>query len=95
MENRRKGVYNIRLVARLIGTVLCTDRVAVLAELGRNYRYYEYRTAVRVPWSYQQATPAVETAGWQIAVGGVYKVSPGGPVTLNYLCYLFLTFWHR
>ena len=33
MENRRKGVYNIRLVAKLTGTVLCTDRVAVLANL--------------------------------------------------------------
>ena len=51
-------------------------------KLGRNYRYCEYRTAVRVPWSYQQATPAVETAGWQIAVGGVCKVSRGGPVTV-------------
>ena len=59
--------------------------MAVLAELGRNYRYYEYRTAVRVPWSYQQATPAVETAGWQIAVGGVCEVSRGGPVTVDLL----------
>ena len=40
---------NVRLIARLIGTVLYIDKVAVLAELGRNYRYYKYRTAVRVP----------------------------------------------
>ena len=33
MENKRKGVYNIRLVARLIGTVLYIDKVAVLANL--------------------------------------------------------------
>ena len=33
MENRRKGVYNIYLIARLTGTVLYTDRVAVLANL--------------------------------------------------------------
>ena len=33
MENKRKGVYNICVVARLIGTVLYTDRVAVLVNL--------------------------------------------------------------
>ena len=33
MENRRKGVYNVYLIARLIGTVLYTDRVVVLANL--------------------------------------------------------------
>ena len=34
-KNRRKGVYNIRLVVKLTGTILYTDRVAVLVELGR------------------------------------------------------------
>ena len=34
-KNRRKGVYNIRLVVRLTGTILYIDRVAVLTELGR------------------------------------------------------------
>ena len=38
-KNRRKGVYNIRLVVRLIGTILYIDRVAVLVELGRYYKY--------------------------------------------------------
>ena len=33
MENKRKGVYNVRLITRLTGTVLCIDRVAVPANL--------------------------------------------------------------
>ena len=36
-KDKRKGVYNVRLVVRLIGTILYTDRVAVLAELGRTW----------------------------------------------------------
>ena len=70
-KNRRKGVYNVRLVVRLTSTILCTDRVAVLAELGRTWQRLQilrtqdvFLSAVRVPWSYQQATPAVETAGY-------------------------------
>ena len=51
-KKRRKWVYNVYLVAKLTGTVLYTDRVAVLAGLGRIYRYYKYRTAVKVLWSY-------------------------------------------
>ena len=34
-KNRRKGVYNICLVVRLISIILYTDRVAVLTELGK------------------------------------------------------------
>ena len=44
----KKGVHNVHLITRLVGTVLYTDKVAVLTELNRNYRYYEYRTAVKV-----------------------------------------------
>jgi hypothetical protein len=36
-KNRRKGVYNVYLVIRLIGTILYINRVAVLAELGRTW----------------------------------------------------------
>ena len=32
-KNRRKGVYNICLVARLINIILCMDRVVVLVNL--------------------------------------------------------------
>ena len=44
-ESRKREVYNVCLVTRLIDTILCTDRVAVLAELSRDCRYYKYRTA--------------------------------------------------
>ena len=44
-----KGYYNIHLIVRLTGTVLYIDRVAIPAELSRNYRYYKYKTVVRVP----------------------------------------------
>ena len=45
VKNKRKGVYNICLVAKLIGTILYTDRVIVLVKLNRNYRYYKYKIA--------------------------------------------------
>ena len=76
MENRREKIYNVRLVARLTGTVLYIDRVAVpanlveiidIANIGQRLKFLR--------------TPAVETAGWQIAVGGVCKVLRSGPVT--------------
>ena len=37
-KNRRKGVYNVYLVVRLTSTILYTDRVAVLTELGRTWQ---------------------------------------------------------
>ena len=84
-KNRRKGVYNIHLIVRLTSIILYTDRVAVLAKLNRTWQRLQilqiqdvFLLAVRVLWSYQQATPAVETAGYssmrQVACVKCYRV---------------------
>ena len=44
-KQEENGIY-IHLIIRLMGTILHINRVVVLIELSRNYRYYKYRTAL-------------------------------------------------